>query len=263
MKNLKISTCTIVRNEEHNIEEFVVSISSFVDEIILVDTGSTDQTITLAEDLAAQFPNKIKFFHYPPGQKDFHYGKAKNFSLTQASGDYLIILDADERITENFFKELRGLLDADLPDVIQITRIDEYVPHLIESHDRIIKKSSNICFSDDESGLLHEQLLHNFPPTKLHSPVLHCQREHHWITSPQRILQQLQLEIDRTPKTKTFIGHLLRGIWGFWFKFYKVYVTQKTYKDGVAGFKFSFLRGFYAFLVQFFTGLKSNTKNSA
>ena len=73
---------------------------------------------------------------------------------------------------------------------------------------------------------------------------------------PQRIFFQLELQIDRVPKTKSFFGHFVRGVWYFSFRFKKIYFTRKLYKDGALGFKYAFMRSLDAFLVELFAGLK-------
>ena len=87
----KISLCMIVKNEEEMLPECLESIDGLVDEIILVDTGSTDKTLEIAERFGA------KIFHFP-WINDF--SAARNESIKHATGDYLLIMDADERLYE-------------------------------------------------------------------------------------------------------------------------------------------------------------------
>ena len=87
----KISLCMIVKNEEEMLPECLESIDGLVDEIILVDTGSTDKTIEIAQEYGAKI-------HHFPWINDF--AAARNESVRLASGEYLLILDADERLYE-------------------------------------------------------------------------------------------------------------------------------------------------------------------
>lgn len=84
-----VSLCMIVKNEEHHLRKCLESISSQIDEIIIVDTGSTDSTLTIAGDFGA------KVFHYD-WREDF--ADARNFSISFAKSDYVLVLDADEYI---------------------------------------------------------------------------------------------------------------------------------------------------------------------
>jgi tetratricopeptide (TPR) repeat protein len=81
----------IVRDEEDWIRQCIESVRSIVSEIIVVDTGSTDRTVQIAEELGA------KVFHQP-WENDF--AKARNYSIEKASGDWILVLDADEAIAE-------------------------------------------------------------------------------------------------------------------------------------------------------------------
>lgn len=248
-----ISICTIVKNEESNIDEFFGNVLNFADEIIVVDTGSIDGTINKIEKFLSN--GKINFFQLNLS-KDFHYGKAKNFAIKKAKKDFVLVLDADEHLSDGFKKDIRVFLQKNDPDVVNILRIDELVPHLRERHERIVKNRLNIFYGEDDESMLHEQLIHQRKVMDFNESIWHQQKNNHWLNRPQRILFQMGLEIERTPKTKSFFGHFLRGIWAFGFKFKKVYFRQQVYKDGWTGLKFAFLRAFYAFLVQIFVGLK-------
>lgn len=84
-----LSACLIVKNEERNLPGCLSSIRPYVDEIVLVDTGSTDRTL----EIAAQFGARI--FHF---EWNDDFSAARNVSLSHASGDWILIIDADERL---------------------------------------------------------------------------------------------------------------------------------------------------------------------
>src|SRR5207249_3515175 len=83
------SLCMIVKNEEQFLVDCLASMRDAVDEIIIVDTGSTDATVELAEAAGA------KVFHYP-WQDDF--AAARNESISHATGKWILWMDADERL---------------------------------------------------------------------------------------------------------------------------------------------------------------------
>lgn len=86
-----VSACMIVRNEEVMLPACLESIAAFVDEIIVVDTGSEDTTHDIAKDHGAR---QFEF----PWNGDF--SAARNYSIKQATGDWVFIIDADERLLD-------------------------------------------------------------------------------------------------------------------------------------------------------------------
>lgn len=251
-----ISVCTIVKNERDRIDDFLASLVDFVDEIVIVDTGSTDDTIIHIENFISIHKSaNIRFFKYV-STGGFHYGIAKNFSIDNATKDYVIVLDADERLSDEFKKEIRNFLLNEKPLVASVVRKDELLPHLIDFPERVVRHDSGIRYGLNDSSKVHEQFTHNVQVKNFSGVIFHEQRWNHYIMRPQRIFFQLELQIDRVPKTKSFFGHFLRGIWYFFYRFKKIYVTRRLYKDGVLGFKYAFMRSLDAFLVELFVGLK-------
>ncbi|NTW77915.1 MAG: glycosyltransferase, partial [Syntrophaceae bacterium] len=101
-----LSLCMIVKNEERYLASCLNSLRDVVDEMIIVDTGSTDKT----RDIAKLFGAKIFDF---PWTGDF--AVARNHSLSQSTGDWILIMDADEVISPLDHEELRTLVRRDHP----------------------------------------------------------------------------------------------------------------------------------------------------
>lgn len=100
-RHINLSQCMIVKNEEKNIERALSWGKAIVREQIVVDTGSTDRTVELAEKAGAKV---IQF------QWIDDFSAAKNFALEQATGDWIAFLDADEYFTEEETKKIMPLL---------------------------------------------------------------------------------------------------------------------------------------------------------
>jgi glycosyltransferase involved in cell wall biosynthesis len=96
-----LSVCMIVKNEEDNIMTAIQSIKPVAHEIIVVDTGSSDRT----KKIARAFGAKVYDFNWTDSFSD-----ARNFSLSKASGDWVLVLDADEVISSLDHERLRGLI---------------------------------------------------------------------------------------------------------------------------------------------------------
>ena len=88
---IPISACLIVKDEEELLPQCLESIKDIVDEIIVVDTGSTDKTVEIAESYGA------RVYHHP-WENDF--SKHRNQSIQYASSDWILITDADEEVVQ-------------------------------------------------------------------------------------------------------------------------------------------------------------------
>ena len=93
----------IVRNEEVNIERALRSVIGVVDEIVVVDTGSEDKTV----EIAKKYTEKVYFHEW----KD-DFSEARNFSLRFPTCEWVLILDADEELSEEFRKNIRTFLNG-------------------------------------------------------------------------------------------------------------------------------------------------------
>lgn len=98
----RISACMIVKNEEQNLRMSIPSFINEVDELIIVDTGSTDGTV----EVATSFGDKVKLLHF---EWCDDFSAARNVGLEQATGDWVIWFDADECLTQVADGRLKNL----------------------------------------------------------------------------------------------------------------------------------------------------------
>jgi glycosyltransferase involved in cell wall biosynthesis len=103
-KSVKITLSMIVKDEEKYLRECLESVKDIVGEIVIVDTGSTDNTIKIAEEFGA----KVYQFKWI---NDF--SSARNFALSKSSGNWILYLDADERLSKKSVSELGKLTEQD------------------------------------------------------------------------------------------------------------------------------------------------------
>ncbi|RME20113.1 MAG: glycosyltransferase, partial [Candidatus Zixiibacteriota bacterium] len=142
-----ISACMIVKDEEELLPGCLESIRDWVSEIIIVDTGSTDRTVEIAEAYGA------KVFHQP---WEGNFSKHRNYSLEQATGEWVFIIDADERlVTEDLPKLLPVLRHPDSRivsvNVFNVYGRDEETTTFLPS----------IRFFRRELNLRYEGIVHN------------------------------------------------------------------------------------------------------
>ncbi|MCL1935867.1 MAG: glycosyltransferase family 2 protein [Defluviitaleaceae bacterium] len=148
---IKISLCMIVKNEEKTLSRCLNSIKNVVDEIIIVDTGSTDNTIEIAQKFTENIYN-FKWCH------DFSI--ARNFAFSKANCEYQMWLDADDIFPEKYIEEMINLKkfinkETDIVTMKYITDFDEKEnPNLIVTRERIFKKEKNYKWIDPVHELI-------------------------------------------------------------------------------------------------------------
>ncbi|NPV52983.1 MAG: glycosyltransferase [Firmicutes bacterium] len=108
-----LSLCMIVKNEERFLARCLDSVKDVVDEMIIVDTGSTDRTVEIAKSYGA----KVYFHEW---KNDF--AEARNASLEKATGDWILVMDADEVLVPSSVEELYRLAAAE-PKAVYCARI--------------------------------------------------------------------------------------------------------------------------------------------
>lgn len=136
---MKLSLCIIVKNEAEQLSRCLASVQALVDEIVLLDTGSTDDTITIAQSFGAQ----VQHFVWC---NDF--AVARNECLKYASGDWILVLDADEVLSQDIIPLLRQAIRQ--PNALVINLIRQEVgatqsPYSLVS--RLFRKHAQIQFS--------------------------------------------------------------------------------------------------------------------
>lgn len=250
---MTISVISIVKNEEHNMKEFLRTLVGLADELTIVDTGSTDTTVALIHQWMPLSPYKVRFLErqFTP----FHFGKAKNFAIERARGDYIASLDADERVSELFKKSLKKKI-LSRPRVLLTNRVDELVPHYVDPQTKIFQNFQGIKYGEDDHSRVDETLYFEGNPTPFPHPILHKQGINHLLLRPSRQRAQLEIDVDRTPRTRSRAREIVRGFFTFYYIFKKIYVGRQSYKDGWLGFKYSVLRAWYKFLVHFHVAFK-------
>lgn len=146
---MKISLCMIVKNEEEVLARCLESVQPLVDELIIVDTGSDDETITIAR-------NYTDLIYQIPWEDDF--AKARNFAFSKATGDYIMWLDADDSISpENVkrFHALKNILLQESPDMVMCpydTAFDGDTPLFTFYRERLVKNGAGLKWQ----GRVHE-----------------------------------------------------------------------------------------------------------
>ena len=147
----KLSLCMIVKNEVKNLPICLESVKDVADEMIIVDTGSTDDTIEIAESFGAEVYN----FEWCDD-----FSKARNYALSKAGGEWILYLDADERLNEENAKKVLKVVNRD--DIMAVSlnlhtpqEEDNLIKYSSLDYCRLFKNHPKIRFE----GKIHEQIL--------------------------------------------------------------------------------------------------------
>ena len=147
---MTLSVCLIVKDEQDVLERCLLCVSKFADEIIIVDTGSTDDSLQIAK----KFTQKVYFFKWCDD-----FSVARNFAFDKASCDLLMWLDADDIITDENCAKINALKnkfeDFDMAVLPYATVFDGENPTFIYNRERIFRRDKSYRFS----GEVHEAVV--------------------------------------------------------------------------------------------------------
>jgi hypothetical protein len=143
---MRLSAAIIVRDEADHLDACLASLDGLVDEIVVVDTGSADESVAVAERHGA-------VVGYHEWQADF--ALARNVSLDLATGDWILYIDADERVRDGDHDAVRRMLDADTAHVLFRVRFVPRVGWTPYRELRLWRHDPEIRFV----GSIHETML--------------------------------------------------------------------------------------------------------
>ena len=162
-----LSVILITKNEEANVLACLESVR-FADQVIVVDSGSTDNTVALARSVGAQVLQTTDW----PG-----FGKQKNRALALATCDWVFSIDADERVSPTLAAQIQQAMQSLSSTAFEIPRLTQFcgqwILHCGWTPDHVLRlfKRGHAQFSDD---LVHERLVQiQGTSDKLTTPILH------------------------------------------------------------------------------------------
>jgi glycosyltransferase involved in cell wall biosynthesis len=239
LKN-KISVVIITNNEEDNILDLLHNIS-WADEVIIVDSLSTDRTVALAVDAGA------KVF-----QKEFEgFGNQKNYAIAQAANQWILLLDADERVSEALKNSIIHHIGFGTEiDAFYISRINYFLEKRIHfsgwQNDKIVRliKKSKCKYNLNP---VHESIIID----GLKTALLEGELEHYTYKSLSQFKSK-QITYARIAAKELFEknkkGSYFQLIFKPIFRFIKHYFLQLGILDGKAGFLISIIMAYTVYL---------------
>ncbi|HWA07500.1 MAG TPA: glycosyltransferase family 2 protein [Ignavibacteria bacterium] len=224
----KISAIVITYNESANITECLESLK-WCDEILVIDSASSDNTC----ELARKYTNNITITGNIP------YGEKRNIGIDKAAFDWILWIDADERISPELKREIEELISqsATQHEAYLVNRrsffINKFIKHCGWYPDytlRLFKKSSGIRF---DSSLVHEKAVYSGNTGRLKSDILHyTDRDfEHYINKLNKYTSLSAEELKAKGKKTTFFDIIFRPA----FAFFKMYFLKLGILDGYMG----------------------------
>ena len=222
-----ISAILITRNEETHIRACLESIS-WVDEIVVVDSASTDDTIAICRE----FTDDIIIADWPG------FGPQKNRALEAANGEWVLSIDADERVTPSLREELRAIeRNPDAPSSWLIPRRSSYCGRMMRHGGwypdyvlRFFRRQSG-RFSDD---LVHERFVADGVPGRAENDILHYPMEtlEEAVSKMNRYSTLAAREKHLRGERGSMLKAITRGTWTF----LRTYLLLGGFLDGREGF---------------------------
>ena len=231
-----LSVILITRNEESNLDDCLASLEGIAQQIVVVDSNSADRTLEIASKHGA-----LMAYHTDwPG-----FGPQKNRALDLATCDWVLSLDADERLTPALKSEiLTAIHHSAHIDCFAIPRLSWYCGRFIRHSgwspdyvDRLFKRGT-ARFSDD---LVHERLIPKGTVAKLENPMLHYS-----FMNYEQVLDKLNRYSTASAeqafakgKTSNPLKAVLHGMWAF----VRTYILRAGFLDGPQGFALAISNG--------------------
>lgn len=236
----KISACIISYNEEKKIEDCLKSLVGIVDEIIVVDSLSTDKT----KKIVKNYTDKIY------DQEFLGHVEQKNLAVEKASNDWILSLDCDERLTDELKESILKIKDnIETADAYRMARKTFYVYRWL-----------NYCWYPDFKVRIFNRKTARWGGNNPHDRVelkgknvvtLKGDMQHFSFNSISEHIKTIDnfteigaQEIIRKGKSVSLISPFTHGIWTF----VKLYIFKKGFMDGYAGLVVSVLSGMHAFI---------------
>jgi (heptosyl)LPS beta-1,4-glucosyltransferase len=238
-----ITAALIVKNAAKHLATCLASVHDWVDEIVMVDSGSTDETEAIARQFAQAAPSSIRFYRHTewPG-----FGRQRQLAQSYVNSNFVLWLDADERVTAELKQSILHAIQYHQADQIyRINRLTTAFGKTIHysgwSPDWVVRlyKTQDAHFND---ALVHESVI---IPKGFRVLPLEGRLEHFTFDHLDQYHQKTQLYMKSWAdqheglKSSTLIGAIMHGV----FRFLKMYILKLGFLDGQHGLLLALLSG--------------------
>lgn len=239
----KISVVITAFNEEKTLEDCLKSVKDWANEIVVVDNNSSDKTATIAKQYTAHV------FHQENNPQNIDI--QKNFGIKKASNEWVLILDADERVDKELKEEIDKIDESEGINGYWIPRkniiFGKWIEHTGWYPDRqlrLIKKDKG----EYKKGVVHQHIALDGTTEVLTSHITHL----NYVSISQFLERTIFLYTVSESKQLITDGYVFESkdlIVKPVQEFNKRYFLEKGYKDGIHGLVLSLLMGFYHFVI--------------
>jgi len=226
----KLSVIIITYNEEDNIKSAIKS-ARFAQEVIVVDSGSSDLTCSIAEK------NGAKVYH----QNWLGYGKQKNHAIKLTKNPWVFVLDADERITSLLQKEIRSILKMPMFDGYYVPRLNSFFGKYIRSCG--LYPDFSVRLFNKTKARFSESPVHEKVKLKSNAGYLKNHLLHNAYHSVDEFVNKQKKYAHLSIKKRSYFKAILSPIWTF----VKIFIIRYGFVDGWRGFVIAFTYARYTF----------------
>ncbi len=235
---MKISAVVITKNEELNIKNCLETLK-WADEIVIIDTNSTDNT----KEIAAKYTDKIFFT-----DSDV-YSEKRIMSFDKCSNDWIFFLDADERLTPELQEELKILTPSADINGYRINRRNYYFGQWLKNSG--VYPDKHIRLFNKQFASISPRIIHEGVEIKGNVGFLTGEIIHYSFRDMKHMIEKINLYSTLEAREKLESNKQISKLGVFTHAistFLRVYVSRKGFKDGAGGFFISFCYSMVNFL---------------
>jgi glycosyltransferase involved in cell wall biosynthesis len=235
---MSISAIIITKNEAKNIRRCLRSLKGWVDEMVVIDSGSTDGTVAICRE----YTDRVYSMDWPG------FGPQKNRALNLAKGPWIISLDADEWVSPTLKKEiLQAILSHDHHGY-RMPRMNMFCGHFQRfgdaSRDKVLRLFQK-KFGSFTADFVHEKVVCEGTMGLLKSPLFHhsSRTESEWRAQMKKYATlAAQLRHQKGKRSNP-----LKAVMNSGWIFFRTYFIRMGFRDGKTGFLFAKLNAKYSF----------------
>ena len=226
----QLSVVIITQNEEGVIGKAIKS-AFFADEVLVLDSGSSDRTIEIAKGLGA----RVEHHNW------LGFGKQKNVAIDLAKNNWVFVLDSDEQITDELAGEIRKTLSNPTHEGFFVARLNSFFGKNIKTCG--LYPDYSIRLFDKTKARFNEVEVHESVQLKDNAGYLSCHMLHNAYENIDEFINKQNRYSSLHPSKKNLLKALFNPYWTF----FNLYIVKKGFLDGWHGFVIAKLYAQYTF----------------